>query len=657
MKDPNDTLELDSLPAPGEPLTAHVSEHNAAVLESELTDRMARLRSILSWRQRWSLTRQERRLWKRLNRDGYNRLVSERFELYQKYENVKKHYVAARESGRPPLDLLKLAAQGRRIAAAGRALNDQIARLAPLHDQYESVRLKLEAHEEAVRRDREDAENRAAFFAEKETYEELIKAALRKMPKVHHIRRDAKGNEYVDIPEFEEVFTSVDRHWFQIRTSSQSWFQRWRGTWSNRLPYGVLPRDLMSDETLEALSVATDRSVTVERGQKGQTLFWVVNRLDSPDGVPSKVGFNKVIQYYPADDHAKTPWPMGVTKNRKVEWLTFEDYPNVLIAGAAGGGKSNELNAIIATLVSMNAPELLRLMLIDNKGGIEFTHWKGIPHLIGDMIKDETEVLAALERIVAIIRARLVMFERIKAKKLSAFNAKVKPGDQLPRVIVVVDEMSTLTGLDDSAEIQHALKVITAQGRAVGVHVILCTQHVSVNIIEGAIKTNMQVRASTKMPSEVSSRIILDTMSAATLPNIPGRMVFSLGRSETIAQAPLISDAEIAKSVMLAKEFPPPNNAEFAGAQITVQEKFTREDLIAVALENFAGKLPAQHIHESIGGNDTISLRNLKTMIQELAKETEIVYENQRYKIGRLGKAAILKPVERPTDHKLSFVQ
>ena len=644
-------LDLSRIPAPLEPLQESVSEKNKAIQDNDVIERITRMKAALTWRERWALNRRVLKLWKQLNRSRYNETVSERHNLLQKFERLKQDYQAAKDGGAPAALLQLIADSAKATAAAGKDADRRLMLLEPMHAEYTSIRDRLTAHQAALSREREDEENRAAFFQEKLVYEELIKAALRKMPECHYSGKDSRGRDIIRIPEIERVFVAEDRMYFKVRVASQNMFQRLLGNkWTSCLPYGVLPKHLTSEQTLEALSAATDRSITVERGKIGQELFWVVNRLDSPDGIPEKVAFSKVVQYYPADLHKLSPWPMGVTRNRRTEWLTLEDYPNILIAGAAGGGKSNELNAIIATLISMNTPSELRLLLIDNKGGIEFTHWRGIPHLIGEMIKDESQVLEALERVTGLIRTRLAMFERLKAKKLSAFNLKVKDEDRLPRIVLVIDEMSTLTGLDDSAEIQHALKVITAQGRAVGVHVIVCTQHVSVNIVEGAIKTNMQVRASTKMPSEVSSRIILDTMSAATLPNIPGRMVFSLGRNEIIAQAPLITDGEIAEAVRIAQQYPTPNNREFTGAALEARAKFSRDDLIALALSDFNGRLGASVIHEALG-NEVIPLRKLRELVDSIIKEGEITWDGKLYRLKRDRNVYVMHQTEQPSEH------
>src|SRR5690606_30802457 len=128
---------------------------------------------------------------------------------------------------------------------------------------------------------------------------------------------------------------------------------------------------------------------------------------------------------------------------------------------------------------------------IDNKGGVEFSHWRKLPHLLMPMIKEPEQVVPALQQIHAIMRRRLAAIERIGAKNLADYNRKVHPTDQLPRLVCVVDEMATLMG---NAEVQSELQVVSSQGRAVGCHLILCTQHVINDVVHSTIKVNMVLR-------------------------------------------------------------------------------------------------------------------------------------------------------------------
>jgi energy-coupling factor transporter ATP-binding protein EcfA2 len=646
-----DEFLIEGLPAPGEPLKPEVSPENKALIEADLSERLEMIRSKLSKREKARLERRYARLQRQLKRARYNDLVARRWELYGQYNDL------AEALGRDGADIEAIKANGRAVALEGQTLNEQIAALEPIADEYRLIQSRLKAHNDVLRWEAQEVENRNAFYREKRTWEEQIKSVFRQSPRLHYMGKNKKGKDVLKIPRIDHAFVKGDSVYYRIKTSAQNPIERLLGKWHSALPYGVDIESLTRQETLDNLSAACDRIVQVERGSKGMNLFYKINRLDATDGIPNRILYGKVMEWYPDELHHETPWAAGVTKDRRVEWLTFEKHPHILIAGASGGGKSNLLNAIIATLISVNSPDELRMFLVDNKGGVEFTFWEGAPHIIGEMIKDETHVLDALQNVVRIIKRRLAAFERLKAKKLSDFNARVKPEDRLPRIIVAIDEMATLLGLEDTADIQQALRVISAQGRAVGVHLIICTQHVSVDVIPGPIKTNMNVRVSGKMPSDIASRVILDTGTAALLPAVPGRMVISLGRIEMITQTPFISDNDIAKAVSISKEFSAPNNAEFTDAQpIRAREKFSREDLIALSLSDFGGSLAASVIHEALG-NEVIPLRKLRELVQSVIAEGRVTWNGESYKLKKYKNAYSLVPDQPSTELKKVLIQ
>jgi S-DNA-T family DNA segregation ATPase FtsK/SpoIIIE len=76
---------------------------------------------------------------------------------------------------------------------------------------------------------------------------------------------------------------------------------------------------------------------------------------------------------------------------------------------------------------------------------------------------------------------------------------------------------------DDSVEkfteptVEDALLRLVQICRAVGVHIIACTQRTSVDIISGTIKTNFPTRISLRLPTGTDSRTILGTIGAENL--------------------------------------------------------------------------------------------------------------------------------------------
>lgn len=643
-------LALDELPAPGEPLKPKIHEDNQKLLDEEIQARAARVRAKLTRAQHAKLTRRYNQLHSQLNRIKWNTLTKERWELYQQYQRLQHDLKAAKDKRRA-----EITSQIKEIQKRGQYLDGLIKKHRPTFDEFQAVIGRLKAHREVVAWEKEDRENKAAFSREAKVWLEQIKATCRRSARLHHAWEDERGRRRTDIPKFSRIVFKDDRVLYHIKTTSQNPILRFFGKWKDHLPYNVDISDLTSEETLQNLSAATGRVVTAEWSKNSVNLFWVISRLDSPDGIPRRVLYEKILDYYPSEDHAKTPWAAGITNDRKVKWFNFQDQPHILIAGTTQSGKSNHVNQMIATMVTMHHPNELRMVLIDNKGGVEFTHWRGMKHLLMPMVKSAGDVPKALKYIRIIMERRLAAFESIGAKNLESYNEKVK--DRIPRIVAVIDEMATLVGLGDlTNEIHTELRVISSQGRAVGVHLILCTQHPSFDVIPGWVKTNMGVRICGKMPSHVGSQIVLDSVTAATLPDVPGRLVFSLGRNEVIAQSPFISDASIARAVQLSKEYPEPNNEEFDTAKPVERPKpkFTEEDAIEIAMTVFEGQLSPTKIYKHVGA-EVITDKGIRQMVDDIIERgfmKGIEYGGKKYKPKKIRKYHILVPVEEPVEPK-----
>lgn len=643
-------LALEGLPRPGEPLTPDIHQDNKALLDEELQKRMARLKAKLSKKEHRDLLKQKQRLAKKLKAAGWNDLVTQRWEIFQDYDQQKVKLAFAEDDD----EKWAVVAEGRRVREQGKVITARIANLQPIADEFEAVCQRLNAHEDALKTEREDEENRKAFRREALIWEAQIKSVFRQSARLHHAWDDEKGKRQVDIPQIERIIFKEDRVLYHIRTSAQSIVERLISRWHSALPYNVDVSDLYCDETLENLSAACNRVVTVERSKRGTNFFYSISRLDAPDGLPEKVLYSKVLDWYPVKDHAKTPWFAGVAENRKVECYNFEDFPHIMIAGATKGGKSNHINQMIATFVTMNTPAEVRLILVDLKGGIEFTHWTGIKHALRPIIKKPSEVLPALALLRTIMERRLATFETVKAKNLFAYNAKQPPGRKLARLIFVIDEMATLMELDElKTAIDKQLMVISSQGRAVGIHLVICTQRTSVDVVPPWMKTNAGMMISAKMPNQHASMTILDSVAAANLPNIRGRMVFSQGRMEVICQSPLITDEEIARAVTVSQTFPDPDEWEFQleGDQLPVfevEQGFGRDDAIEVALTHLDGKLSAQQIYKIVGHSVTseYKLQKLVRAIVDDGIENGIVFRGKRYYIRKERRSYIMEEVE-----------
>jgi S-DNA-T family DNA segregation ATPase FtsK/SpoIIIE len=142
---------------------------------------------------------------------------------------------------------------------------------------------------------------------------------------------------------------------------------------------------------------------------------------------------------------------------------------HALIAGATGSGKGSVLWSLVRSLAPLVRDGLVRLWVIDPKGGMELAAGKPLFHRFACESADELAEL--LEDAVAEMRAR--------AARLRGVTRLHEPSTDEPLIVVVVDELAALTAYasrDEAKRMSAALSLLLSQGRAVGVVVVAALQ-------------------------------------------------------------------------------------------------------------------------------------------------------------------------------------
>lgn len=590
-----------------------------------INERLARFDPILSKKELKRIHRELERL--RFDPDLWQALIDERDQLWQEYCQVKDDFL----SGTEPKQKYRLSRQGVQIAVAGKRVMQRIGALQDKAERYQQLTTKLRAHDEAKRLEAEERENFEQFKREARHYEQLLEEVFRKTKRCHDAGYDRKGRWFCDIPHFQRIYVSEDTIDFLLLTSRKTMFG-----YRSCLPYNVDVVDLISEATVKNMEAVTGHQIQVEWSAANNRIYYKLNRLDGRDGLPIKVSYRRMIPHYPVDQHEVLPFPVGVGKHRRYIWKNFTDQPHLLIAGTTNTGKSTAINAIIATLTTMNKPEELRIVLIDNKGGAEFVHWEDVPHRLGPMIDRTEDVLPALERIRRLMQRRLGHLKATKTKNILEYNRVVPYADRMPRIVVFVDELATLMNLTTTGDIQNELAILTSQGRAAGVHMVLCTQHPSVDTIPGRIKTNMGCRIAFFMPTGSASMTVLDTQHAAALTALPGRIICAAGRVEEEAQSPLITQDEISLAVMRAREYgAAPDIAEFElleASREAVVQAFGEFEAVDISLQHLEGKLSAARIHDYLG-TESPGLHALRKVVDSIKRSGKIEHKGEMYEL------------------------
>jgi S-DNA-T family DNA segregation ATPase FtsK/SpoIIIE len=242
--------------------------------------------------------------------------------------------------------------------------------------------------------------------------------------------------------------------------------------------------------------------------------------------------------------------------------------PHLLVSGATGSGKSVCITAIAACLAMNNAPEDLRLVLIDSKM-VELLRFNGLPHLYGKVETDIQRIMGVLRWVVVEMEHRYRLLESLHARDLNAYNRRVSrrkdsTSQPLPRIVVIIDELADLM-MSAPDVTEHNLVRLAQMARATGIHLVVATQRPSTDVVTGLIKANFPARISFAMASGVDSRVILDSTGAESLLG-RGDMLFlnpEMG-NPVRAQGVWITDQEIEKiishwqkSVVYSEALPP----------------------------------------------------------------------------------------------------
>jgi S-DNA-T family DNA segregation ATPase FtsK/SpoIIIE len=223
--------------------------------------------------------------------------------------------------------------------------------------------------------------------------------------------------------------------------------------------------------------------------------------------------------------------------------------PHLLIAGATGSGKSVCMNAVICCLLVNNTPGDLQMLMVDPKM-VELVGYNDIPHLVAPVVVSVEQVVSALAWVSRQMDERYKVFHEMGVRNLDEYNRRarrLKNKDQLPALVVFIDELADLMMLAPDEVERHICRV-AQMGRATGIHLVIATQRPSVDVVTGLIKANFPARISFAVTSQTDSRVILDQGGAEALLGRGDMLFMSPQKASPVRlQGCFVSDREIGR--------------------------------------------------------------------------------------------------------------
>jgi len=279
-------------------------------------------------------------------------------------------------------------------------------------------------------------------------------------------------------------------------------------------------------------------------------------------------------------------FPVGLGADGVFELDLVSDGPHALIGGTSGAGKSELLQSIVASLITIYPPTRLNFLFVDYKGGASSTAFRDVPHTVGYVTNLDADLaMRALTSLRAELNRRMRLLEG-RAKDLEEMLDR-HPDEAPPSLVIVVDEFATL--VKEIPDFVAGMVDIAQRGRSLGIHLILATQRPSGSVNDN-ILANTNLRISLRMLDGSESSAIIGGPEAADIPvPLRGRgfarlgpralvpfqsaytgapMVAAAGMSPVIV-APFAPDAPAARMVFGAE--PAETDRARAGAQAATQ--------------------------------------------------------------------------------------
>lgn len=181
---------------------------------------------------------------------------------------------------------------------------------------------------------------------------------------------------------------------------------------------------------------------------------------------------------------------------------------HLLVAGAAGSGKSVLLNDLIASILTED-PNKHRMVLVDPKL-TEFEPYRHCAHTF-TVANETAEIEVALNALIKMMDAR----NAISRDRGTRFYLP----EWGPRIHLIIDEFADMM-LENEARkrLRPKLQRLAQKGRAANIQLIAATQCPLARVIPTEVKVNFEIAIGLRTLSAAHSRNILDVAGCEKLP-------------------------------------------------------------------------------------------------------------------------------------------
>lgn len=256
-----------------------------------------------------------------------------------------------------------------------------------------------------------------------------------------------------------------------------------------------LPKGL----TVEKVEKAISRVTTLSKKEEGYVT--VKRYLDKAKIVVDKGVFEKELfrfedfDFVPKKNSLELPVGYYLKEGKKqllLLDLTSSTQCHVLVGGSSGYGKSNVSKCILSAITKFYSPKYIKYKVADLKG-TELPIFANTEHCESYTDSAEETVTFVKELIVEMDN-RYSILKKANCKDIKEYHSR---GNEMPYMMLFIDEFSDLTLLADSGDIDESvisdLARLLQKGRSAGIICIFTLQTAKATMIPTEIRNNIPV--------------------------------------------------------------------------------------------------------------------------------------------------------------------
>jgi S-DNA-T family DNA segregation ATPase FtsK/SpoIIIE len=238
--------------------------------------------------------------------------------------------------------------------------------------------------------------------------------------------------------------------------------------------------------------------------------------VDIPHNEPFEVKLRDILV---SGTYQRSQKPLTVILGRDLfgepVFTELSTFPNILLGGSTNSGKSTCLSSIVSSLTINNSPDEIKLLFIDMRR-VEFSAFFELPHLMSPVVVDEATAMAAFDWLLREVEERKMLFAKDHFRNIDEYNSYADFEEKLPSIVVFISELSDLT-TTLSTKVQTAIASLAGLARVTGIHLVVCTQRLSTDVVTEIIKSNFSNRVALKMLSSTDSINLINYPGAEKL--------------------------------------------------------------------------------------------------------------------------------------------